>query len=202
MNAYDIPAAPVCTEDQIKKSRFITFIHHVPDVASARAWIQQVKAAHPAAAHHCWAYIAGPPTDSQVLGFSDDGEPAGTAGKPMLAQLQGSGIGEVATVVVRYFGGIELGTGGLVKAYGQGVQQALKQLSLARRVPVQSFTLQVPYTMLADITHLVARYEGVVHGQDFQAEVRVAFDLPRSQVDAFARHLTDLTKGVLQLPSE
>ncbi len=89
-------------------------------MAAAKAFVESVRADHPDARHHCVAWVAGPPDDSQQLGFSDDGEPAGTAGKPMLAQLMGSGVGEITAVVVRYYGGILLGTGGLVKAYGGG----------------------------------------------------------------------------------
>ena len=84
-------------------------------MAAAKAFVESVRAEHPDARHHCVAWVAGPPDDSQQLGFSDDGEPAGTAGKPMLAQLMGSGVGEITAVVVRYYGGILLGTGGLVK---------------------------------------------------------------------------------------
>jgi uncharacterized YigZ family protein len=95
--------------------------------------------------------VAGPPDDSQQLGFSDDGEPAGTAGKPMLAQLMGSGVGEITAVVVRYYGGILLGTGGLVKAYGGGVHQALAQLTTQRKTPLTAYTLQCEYGQLAGL---------------------------------------------------
>ncbi|STJ21049.1 Xaa-Pro dipeptidase [Escherichia coli] len=101
-----------------KKSRFITLLAHTDGVEAAKAFVESVRAEHPDARHHCVAWVAGAPDDSQQLGFSDDGEPAGTAGKPMLAQLMGSGVGEITAVVVRYYGGILLGTGGLVKAYG------------------------------------------------------------------------------------
>ena len=143
MDAYDIPAEAVSlSEETIKKSRFITLLAHTDGVAAARAFVQQVKHEHPTARHHCWAWVAGAPDDSQQLGFSDDGEPSGTAGKPMLAQLMGSGVGEITAVVVRYYGGIMLGTGGLVKAYGGGVQQGLKLLTRQRKVPMQHFNLQ------------------------------------------------------------
>ena len=112
---YPIPVGPVEVSEEIKKSRFITFIAHTPTVPAAKAWIDDIRAQHPGARHHCWAFVAGAPQDSQVYGFSDDGEPSGTAGKPMLAQLMGAGLGEVAAVVVRYYGGVLLGTGGLVK---------------------------------------------------------------------------------------
>ena len=99
MDVYDIPAEPLSiSEEIIKKSRFITMLAHTEGVEAARAFVQQVKAEHPTARHHCWAYVAGRPDDSQQLGFSDDGEPSGTAGKPMLAQLMGSQVGEITAV--------------------------------------------------------------------------------------------------------
>lgn len=199
MNAYSIPAGPVTAEDSIKKSRFITFLSHTADIDSARAFIRTIKAAHPAAAHHCWAYVAGTPTDSHVLGFSDDGEPSGTAGKPMLAQLQGSGLGEITAVVVRYFGGVELGTGGLVKAYGQGVQQALKLLPLSTKVPMQAFTLQLDYTMMSDVEHIITRCGGHIIRQTFLEKVSLAFNLPMTGIADFERQLSDVSRGSLFL---
>ena len=91
MDSWLIPAAPVTFVEEIKKSRFITYLAHTDGVEAAKAFVESVRAEHPDARHHCVAWVAGPPNDSQQLGFSDDGEPAGTAGKPMLAQLMGSG---------------------------------------------------------------------------------------------------------------
>lgn len=113
MESWLIPAAPVTVVEEIKKSRFITLLAHTDGVEAAKAFVESVRAEHPDARHHCVAWVAGAPDDSQQLGFSDDGEPAGTAGKPMLAQLMGSGVGEITAVVVRYYGGILLGTGGV-----------------------------------------------------------------------------------------
>ena len=136
MESWLIPAEPVTFVEEIKKSRFITLLAHTDGVEAAKAFVESVRAEHPDARHHCVAWVAGPPDDSQQLGFSDDGEPAGTAGKPMLSQLMGSGVGEITAVVVRYYGGILLGTGGLVKAYGSGVQQALNMLTTIRKTPL------------------------------------------------------------------
>ena len=116
MAEYLIPKSAVVFEEEIKKSRFITYLQHTEGLEQAKAFWTEIKAQHPNARHHCWASVAGKPTDSQQLGFSDDGEPAGTAGKPMLSALLGSQIGEISAVVVRYYGGILLGTGGLVRA--------------------------------------------------------------------------------------
>ncbi|BFO07739.1 IMPACT family member yigZ [Serratia rubidaea] len=95
MEAYPVPADGVSVCEEIKKSRFITLLAPTCGVDAAKAFIQQVKEEHPTARHHCWAFVAGAPGDSQQLGFSDDGEPSGTAGKPILAQLMGSGVGKL-----------------------------------------------------------------------------------------------------------
>ncbi|QKJ89113.1 IMPACT family protein [Paramixta manurensis] len=200
MNAYDIPAEAVSlSEETIKKSRFITLLAHTEGVEAARAFVQQVKAQHPAARHHCWAWVAGAPTDSQQLGFSDDGEPSGTAGKPMLAQLMGSHIGEITAVVVRYYGGIQLGTGGLVKAYGGGVQQGLKQLVRKQKVPMQAFTLSCDYAQLADIERLIARFDGQLLNCEFLDVVSINLALPPARIEGFTQNLSDISRGGLHL---
>ncbi|HFK7185912.1 TPA: IMPACT family protein [Serratia odorifera] len=199
MHAYPIPAAVISVNEEIKKSRFITFLAPTCGIDAAKAFILQVKEEHPAARHHCWAFVAGAPSDSQQLGFSDDGEPSGTAGKPILAQLMGSGIGEVTAVVVRYYGGIKLGTGGLVKAYGNGVQQALKQLTLISKVPQLEYTLLCDYAQLALVENLLQQMEGqILHGE-YGAKVLLHLALPATGVEAFGNKLRDLSRGNLQL---
>lgn len=200
MEAYDIPAAPLSvSEEVIKKSRFITLLAHTDGVENARAFVQRVKAEHPAARHHCWAWVAGAPQDSQQLGFSDDGEPSGTAGKPMLAQLMGSQVGEVTAVVVRYYGGIMLGTGGLVKAYGGGVQQGLKLLTRQTKIPMASFLLNCDYAQLADVERLIKRFAGEVLESQFHAAITLRLALPHAQVAGFRQNLSDFSRGALVL---
>ena len=166
---------------------------------AAKAFIQQVRDEHSAARHHCWAFVAGSPDDSQQLGFSDDGEPSGTAGKPILAQLMGSGIGEVTAVVVRYYGGVKLGTGGLVKAYGNGVQQALKQLALAQKVPEAEYILQCDYAQLALVENLLQQTAGRILQGEYGAAVVLHLALPATEVELFGNKLRDLSRGNLQL---
>ncbi|WP_342754438.1 IMPACT family protein [Pantoea sp. MBD-2R] len=201
MDAYDIPAGLFSFSEEIKKSRFITLLAHTDGVEAARAFVQQIKSEHPSARHHCWAWVAGAPADSQQLGFSDDGEPSGTAGKPMLAQLMGNNIGEITAVVVRYYGGIQLGTGGLVKAYGGGVQQALKGLPRQQKVPMLTFTLSVDYAQLAEIERMVARFQGVMLNSEFLQCVSLTLALPHAQVAGFTQNLTDFSRGTLHLTS-
>ncbi|CAI0965073.1 IMPACT family member yigZ [Serratia rubidaea] len=199
MEAYPVPADGVSVSEEIKKSRFITILAPTCGVDAAKAFIQQVKEEHPTARHHCWAFVAGAPGDSQQLGFSDDGEPSGTAGKPILAQLMGSGVGEITAVVVRYYGGIKLGTGGLVKAYGSGVQQALKQLPLVSKVPQLEYTLQCDYAQLALVENLLQQMEGrILHGE-YGADVILHLALPATETVAFGNKLRDLSRGNLQL---
>nr|WP_154325463.1 IMPACT family protein [Pantoea sp. 201603H] len=200
MDAYDIPAESVSiSEDTIKKSRFITLLAHTDGVEAARAFVQQVKNEHPAARHHCWAWVAGAPDDSQQLGFSDDGEPSGTAGKPMLAQLMGNNIGEITAVVVRYYGGIQLGTGGLVKAYGGGVQAGLKQLARLQKVPMRTFQLRCDYAQLADIERMIKRFDGKLLNSEFLDVVLINLALPYAQITGFTQNLSDFSRGALRL---
>ncbi|MGL5587233.1 MAG: YigZ family protein, partial [Aeromonas veronii] len=157
------------------------------------------KRQHPAARHHCWAFVAGAPQDSQVYGFSDDGEPSGTAGKPILAQLMGSGLGEICAVVVRYYGGIQLGTGGLVKAYGGGVSAALKQLPTLLKVPRTPSLIHCDYGDMGTVESLISSHNGELLAADYgqQVTLQVAWESSVwAQVD---RELTDRTHGRVSL---
>ena len=199
MDSWLIPAAPVTFVEEIKKSRFITYLAHTDGVEAAKAFVESVRAEHPDARHHCVAWVAGPPNDSQQLGFSDDGEPAGTAGKPMLAQLMGSGVGEMTAIVVRYYGGVLLGTGGLVKAYGGGVSQALAQLTTLRKTPLTEYTLQCEYGQLTGVETLLGQFSGKIVASEYEAFVRLRVALPQSELAAFSTKLADCIRGALQL---
>ncbi|WP_226573907.1 IMPACT family protein [Mangrovibacter yixingensis] len=199
METWLIPAASVEVSAEIKKSRFITFLAHTDGVAAAKAFVEQIRSIHPSARHHCWAWVAGAPDDSQQLGFSDDGEPAGTAGKPILAQLQGSGVGEITAVVVRYYGGVLLGTGGLVKAYGGGVGEALAQLTTQRKMALKTYTLRCEYGLLASVESLIAQTQGHIVSSDYQDVVQLTIALPPSRFDVFSSRLADMSRGSMQL---
>ena len=188
MESWLIPAEPVTFVEEIKKSRFITLLAHTDGVEAAKAFVESVRAEHPDARHHCVAWVAGPPDDSQQLGFSDDGEPAGTAGKPMLSQLMGSGVGEITAVVVRYYGGILLGTGGLVNI-----------LTTTRKTPLTEYTLLCDYAQLSGIEALLKQFNGVIAHSDFQAMVQLRVALPQAELAAFSAKLADFSRGSLQL---
>lgn len=134
-STYAVPRFSITVEHEIKRSRFIALVEHVEDRQQAFHYIEQIKIRYPDARHHCWAYVAGPPEGATRIAFNDDGEPQGTAGKPILNVLQHHKVGEVLVVVVRYFGGIKLGTGGLVRAYSGVTQAAMEQLQTKLKVP-------------------------------------------------------------------
>ena len=115
-------------EEIVRRSRFIVSLAHTPTPEAAKSFIERIKQEFPDATHNCWAYAAGAPGQTSKVGYSDDGEPHGTAGRPMLTMLLHGGVGELSAVVTRYFGGIKLGTGGLVRAYQGMVKLGLETL--------------------------------------------------------------------------
>ncbi|OLQ81334.1 YigZ family protein [Photobacterium proteolyticum] len=192
---YFVPANEACFEEEIKKSRFITYLAHTPNVEAAKAFVQHIKSKHSDARHNCWAFVAGRPSDSMKWGFSDDGEPSGTAGKPILAQLTGSGIGEITAVVTRYSGGIKLGTGGLVKAYGGGVQQALTVLQTKEKVITSELRLRCEYNQVSLVESLLAEYAGIQLHADYGNQVQMTVEIDSRVVDEFVAKLTNRSGG-------
>lgn len=187
---YLIPAAPVRFEEEIKKSLFITYLTYAPNVEAAKAFVEQIKQQHADARHNCWAFAAGRAEDSMLWGFSDDGEPSGTAGKPILAQLSGSGVGEICAVVTRYYGGIRLGTGGLVKAYGGGVQQALKQLQTIEKKITTKLRLELDYAFMPIAQSLLQQFAAVEVQAQYSEQVVLVVELE-------VRHVRDFTQMVI-----
>ncbi|MCE2594352.1 YigZ family protein [Motilimonas cestriensis] len=195
---YPIIIEQVELVEEIKKSRFITTLAHTNGREQATAFIQGMKDMHPNARHHCWAFVAAAPSNSVELGFSDDGEPSGTAGKPILAALQGSGLGEVTAVVVRYSGGIKLGTGGLVRAYGGGVQAALKQIRVIEKVPQALGHIMCHYPQISWIEILLGQLGGVVVTSDYGEMVSLEVSIDIRNVAALKRGLKDKSQGELK----
>lgn len=184
---YLIPSAPSQFEEEIKKSVFITYLAHTPSIESAKAFVEQIKMKHSDARHNCWGFVAGRPEDSMKWGFSDDGEPSGTAGKPILAQLAGSGVGEITAVVTRYSGGIKLGTGGLVKAYGGGVQQALKTLQTIEKKITTKLLLELDYGFMAILQSLMPQFGAQEISADYSDAVSMVVEIEVRQVDDFTQ---------------
>jgi len=196
---YLVADTRVVDETIVNKSRFICYLAPCQSSEAAKAHLEEVRQLHPNASHHCYAFISSFPEDSQSYGFSDDGEPTGTAGRPMLAVLQGSGIGEISAIVVRYFGGTKLGTGGLQRAYGGSVREALTKMNTRVKVPMANRKVLCQYAQVNDILRLVEQFEGKVLSQAFQTDVELCIAIPIVQVEHFADALTTLSAGQLAL---
>lgn len=183
--AYDTPAAEAVAEIEIKKSRFIAHARRSGDRQEAMAWLAELKTAYPDARHHCWAYLLGDPARASSAAMGDDGEPSGTAGKPILNVLQHKGVGDVMLVVVRYFGGIKLGAGGLTRAYGQAAQAVMEVLPVEKREPRTTLTVRCGFAQEQGIRHWLSLHGGQVTGVDYGQDVRMQLDLPQAALDGW-----------------
>jgi uncharacterized YigZ family protein len=179
----------------IQKSRFITVARHARDAETARSFVEEMRQEFPDATHHCWAFVAGPPGDSASIGMSDDGEPHGTAGRPMLNALLHSGVGEIVAVCIRYYGGTKLGTGGLTRAYSGGVKLLLESLPTKEKVDRVTLRIVVDYSATDSLGRLLADAEGVIEAQEFGERVETRASVPRSQVQAISEGVAGLTRG-------
>lgn len=173
MKTYLRPCAAVSSEIIIKHSRFICYIAPVSGREAAEAFIESIRQQHPKANHNCWSYVAGYPEDPQQWNCSDDGEPKGTAGQPMLNILRHSGIGEICAVVTRYFGGVKLGTGGLVRAYGQSLNESIRLLETEPVVPQLDISLSAGYELTGDLEQLISRFNILVKERLFEQQLLI-----------------------------
>ncbi|KTT21054.1 IMPACT family protein [Pseudacidovorax intermedius] len=183
-------AAPAHFELEVRKSRFLACVQPVPDRQAAQAVVAQLRAAHPDAAHVCWALMAG--GQSAAV---DDGEPAGTAGRPMLEVLRHHDLEGVLATVVRYFGGIKLGAGGLVRAYTDAVAQALKA---AEPVPLQrrvALACQVPYALEGTLRRLLAQAGAVLLEVAHDSLVTLHFEVVDTEAAALRTRIDDAAQG-------
>ncbi len=197
--AYIIAADELVDETIVSRSRFICYLTPCSSAENARTFIKSIQLLHPQASHHCYAFVAGRADDSQKYGFSDDGEPSGTAGRPMLAVLQGSNIGQVCAVVVRYFGGTKLGTGGLQRAYGGSVRQALAKLATKTKIPMVHKTLACQYTQVNDVLYVIEQIGGEVISQDYAEQINLTLAIPAIKLADVQQQLTTLSAGQLVL---
>ena len=191
---YPIPNGESQVELQIKNSRFIGRAGYTPTVEAAKAFIAQVKAEHAGCNHAVYAFAVGHGA-TVTHGMSDAGEPSGTAGRPALAVVKGSNLGDVTVVIVRYFGGTKLGTGGLVKAYTETAQLALAELPRTEKAERQSVLVAVPYPLYEQTRRLVDTHNGRVDDEEFTADVTLTLNFIVDDLPAFEADLAELTAG-------
>lgn len=194
-SSYLVADNTVVEEIIVNKSRFICYLYPCTSIEEFKVFLKEVQQLHPQASHHCYAYLSARADSSQHYGFSDDGEPSGTAGRPMLATLQGHGAGEVCAIVVRYFGGTKLGTGGLQRAYGGSVRQALSLLAIKTKIPMVSKSLACQYTQINDIIHVVEKSGGKVINQDFSDNIELLIELPEDHVEFIQQQIQTISSG-------
>jgi uncharacterized YigZ family protein len=194
---YSVPAEEVRRELVVLNSRFIAVLAPAFSVEQARSFLARVRNEFPDATHHVSAWLIGGGT-AVIEHCSDDGEPPGTAGRPALAVLRGSDLGDVAVVVTRYFGGTKLGTGGLVRAYTEAVQQVVAAVPRACRLPVYEVMLALPYSFLEQVRRLAGMHQGEILSEDFGADVTMSLYFPVRSFADFQAALSEISAGKLQ----
>ena len=192
---YQIPAQRHRTEEEIKRSRFITTLAWTPTVEEARDFINEMRGEFTVANHNCWAYVVGPPGSTAQIGLSDDGEPHGTAGRPMLTVLLHSGLGDICAVVTRYFGGTLLGKGGLVRAYSGGVKSTLDSLPTVEKTPMSTLLVMVDYAAVTPLRNILPEFEAGAISEEYAIDVTFTFQLPEENLLPFTDAIANLTSG-------
>lgn len=193
-NRYPVPARETRVELRVKNSRFIATLAPAFSVEEARALIGRLREEFADATHNVPAYVIGHGA-SVTAHCNDDGEPAGTAGRPVLAVLQGSGLGDAVMVVTRYFGGTKLGTGGLVRAYADAARAVLEATPRAEKAPTHTLRVVTPYNLFEPLRLLVEAHGGRILDESFAAEVTVRAQFTQERTAAFQEAWRELSNG-------
>lgn len=181
------------TEIVIKKSRFLSFIKRTESEDEAKAFIADIKKQHKAATHNCSAYIIG--KSALIQKADDDGEPQGTAGVPILEVLKKEELYNVAVVVTRYFGGIKLGAGGLIRAYSQGASSAVQDAGKAVEVPVVPLSVTLDYTFTSKFEHFLGTTDAAIVSQNYTDKVSYIIHVKEKGVDDIVNTLREITSN-------
>lgn len=190
MTHYKTISQPSQAEYKDRGSRFLAYAFPVASADDFKKRIKELKEEHPKAAHHCFAYRIG--TDGTLFRSSDDGEPSGSAGKPVLGQIDGKGLTNLAVVVVRYFGGTLLGVPGLINAYKTAASLSLQLAPVTEKPILVEYELQFDYTQMNDVMVFVKRYGGVVLQNEAQLFCLLKVGVPKSEEAVFAERIRDL----------
>jgi uncharacterized YigZ family protein len=196
---YRIPAARARVEDRIEHSRFITTLESARSADDAKAMIQGVRDEFPDATHHCFAYVIGPPGSTANTAASDDGEPSGTAGQPMLKVLINSSVGDVVVVVTRYFGGVKLGKGGLIRAFTGAVQHALRACVTKEHIDEVDVNVTLPYTAIDAVRRALGREGVAITNEVFGEIVTLVARVPVDRLEEIGQQLADATAGAARI---
>ena len=179
--SYQIPCSPVVAETEEKKSRFICWLGPVTDKAAFLRELEIIRARYPDASHHCTALVVGNPANPEIMQADDDGEPGGSAGRPMLELLLKQEIGNVGVIVTRYFGGTKLGVGGLMRAYRGAVGAALQAAEMKRHVPLLDLRIACDFAGESRLRFLVAQLGGTCGNAGYGTRVELDVVLPEDR---------------------
>ena len=193
---YPVPAKQVETLYEIKKSKFIACAGFANSRESAMALLDSVKQRYPDARHHCWAYVFGNPNSPSSAAMADDGEPSGTAGKPILNVLQHKDIGDIMIFVTRYFGGIKLGAGGLVRAYSAVAQQAIDALEVRQEIKLEALSVDIDFKHEQFVRHLVEQAQGKIANCNYASSVVINVELPLDALEDFRKQMAPIAFSV------
>lgn len=174
---------PVSARLEIKKSEFIAYAYPVNSREQAMFHVEQLREQYADARHWCWAYIIGDPDNTTSAGFDDDGEPNGTAGRPILNVLQHKSIGNIIIIVVRYFGGIKLGAGGLTRAYAGSAQAAVDQMVLLPFVPMTQLQILAEFATEAQCRYVVENLNGSIDEVAYSKQVTLTVTIAEANID-------------------
>ncbi|TDO98788.1 YigZ family protein [Marinomonas balearica] len=199
MDYYLSPTHEQRFDLEIKNSQFITTIKRTKGREEAKHFINVLRERYPDANHHCWAFVAGLPNNAHLWDQSDDGEPKGTAGKPMLNVLQHSDFGEITVVVTRYFGGIKLGAGGLVRAYSQAVQEALTQLEHEQVYPRVNITIKIAYPLLGKVEYWLENSDIEISDKQYNEHIEISLAVIERTWSENRATLVDLCQGSIDI---
>ena len=199
--AYEVPAAETEAELVVKKSRFIARVCLVSNRAQAMEQLQKLQAEHPQARHICWAYLLGSAASSSAA-MNDDGEPSGTAGRPILNVIQHKKLSDTLVMVVRYFGGIKLGAGGLTRAYSGATEAALARCPRKLYQPLFECELALAFAQEAALRRWLERHQGQLLSLDYGAQVVVRIELPEALRPALMDYVASSGFGLREIVSE
>lgn len=186
-------ASPASGEFKDRGSKFLAYAYPVKDAEEIKRYIQALKKEHPKAVHHCYAYRIG--IDNNNYRANDDGEPSGSAGRPILGQIDSAGLTNVLVVVVRYFGGTLLGVPGLINAYKTATEEALKSATYVERWVEIIVEISFDYPVMGEVLYLLKQAEATIYQQDLQLFCIVKAGIPKKQVTSYLERLSEI-RGV------
>ena len=194
MSVLKVPAGRGESEYVEKRSSFLGVVEPVSSEEDARAVIAAIKKQHRDARHNCWCYLIQDGAER----YSDDGEPQGTAGIPMLEVFRKAGVSNAVCVVTRYFGGVLLGAGGLLRAYTKAAKDALENAGTTEVIPMKELTIRCPYSLLDRIRLEIAAAEAEILSTDYAADITLSIRIPEAKAVPFSERIFDLTSGTVK----